>query len=63
MGFVLTMSFAVYTIIEAHAVSVYIARNYVLLLLGAYWPCMILGNEKKSALRVLVEILGALEGR
>ena len=37
MGFVLTMSFAVYTVIEAHAVSVYIARNYVLLLLGAYW--------------------------
>lgn len=41
MGFVLTMSFAVYTIVEAHAVSVYIARNYVLLLLGAYWIYMV----------------------
>lgn len=41
MGFVLTLSFAVYTLVEAHAVSVYIARNYVLLLMGAYWTCML----------------------
>lgn len=41
MGFVLVMSFAVYTVVEAHAVSVYIARNYVLLLLGAYWTGML----------------------
>lgn len=41
MGFVLVMSFAVYTVVEAHAVSVYIARNYVLLLMGAYWTGML----------------------
>lgn len=41
MGFVLTLSFGVYTVIEAHAVSVYIARNYALLLMGAYWPMML----------------------
>lgn len=29
--------FAVYTVFEAHAVSVYLARNYVLLLLGGTW--------------------------
>lgn len=37
MGFVMTMSFVVSTLAEAHAVSVYIARNYVLFLMGAYW--------------------------
>lgn len=41
MGFVLVMSFGIYTVIEAHAVSVYIARNYVLLLLGGLWPLML----------------------
>ncbi len=29
--------FAVYTVFEAHAVSVYLARNYVILLLGGTW--------------------------
>ena len=46
MGFVLTMSFAMYTVVEAHAVSVYIARNYVLFLIGAYWPCMLYRNAE-----------------
>lgn len=52
MGFVLTVSFAAYTLVEAHAVSVYIARNYVLLLMGAYWPCMLCakaGQEEREA--------------
>ena len=47
MGFMMTMSFAVFTVIEAHAVSVYIARNYVLFLLGMCW-CMMLGNAQKE---------------
>lgn len=33
----LIASFSVYSIIEAHAVSVYLARNYVLFLIGANW--------------------------
>lgn len=41
MGFVLTFSFAVFTVVEAHAVSVYIARNYVLFLLGMHWMNML----------------------
>lgn len=49
MAFVLVMSFAVYTVIEAHAVSVYIGRNYVLLLLGALWPYMAGSREDKEA--------------
>lgn len=37
MAVMLLASFAVYTIVEAHAVSVYLARNYVLFLFGMYW--------------------------
>lgn len=48
MGFVLALSFGIYTVIEAHAVSVYIARNYVLLLLGAYWPLMLWGGKERK---------------
>lgn len=48
MGLVLTASFAVFTIIEAHIVSVYIARNYILFLLGMYWVEM-LGKKPKEA--------------
>ena len=33
-GFMLVLSFVLYTTVEAHAVSVYLARNYGLLLLG-----------------------------
>lgn len=33
----LIAAFSVYSIIEAHAISVYLARNYVFFLIGAYW--------------------------
>ena len=33
--------FSLYTVIEAHAVSVYVARNYVLFLIGMYWCAML----------------------
>ena len=48
MGFVLTFSFAVFTVVEAHAVSVYIARNYVLFLLGMYWIGMLGKNVNET---------------
>ena len=51
MGFVLVMSFALYTVVEAHAVSVYIGRNYALLLLGAYWPLMLYWSKRPENLR------------
>ena len=41
MEIVMIVSFAVYTLVEAHAVSVYLARNYVFFLLGAYWCHML----------------------
>lgn len=36
MGFVMILVFSVFTLIEAHFVSVYIARNYLLFLAGTY---------------------------
>lgn len=51
MGFVLILSFGIYTVIEAHAVSVYIARNYVLLLMGAYWPMMLYTKSSAAVKR------------
>lgn len=44
----LIMSFSVYTIVEAHAVSVYMARNYVLFLIGAYWSPILCEIRKKE---------------
>ena len=34
---VLIAVFALYTVVEAHAISVYLARNYVLFIVGMYW--------------------------
>lgn len=44
----MVVSFAAYTFVEAHAVSIYIARNYVLFLVGAYWYKIL--DWKKSKL-------------
>ena len=41
MTIALIANFAIYTIFEAHAVSVYLARNYLLFLLGAMWSDML----------------------
>ena len=49
MAIMLTASFAVYTVIEAHAISVYLARNYVFFLMGIYWNHMFhLSNGKQD---------------
>ena len=37
MAVMLIASFALYTVIEAHGISVYLARNYVVFLFGEYW--------------------------
>lgn len=47
MGFMMTLSFAIFTVVEAHAVSVYIARNYILFLLGMYFTEMIRSRGKE----------------
>lgn len=43
----LIVAFSVYSIIEAHAVSVYLARNYVFFLIGACWS-PVLGSIKRK---------------
>lgn len=48
MAFVMIVSFAVYTMVEAHAVSVYLARNYVLFLAGAMWSGMLTRSNWKN---------------
>lgn len=48
---VLIAAFSVYSIAEAHAISVYLARNYVFFLIGAYWSPMLdcTKREKNNA--------------
>ncbi len=38
-----------YTVVEAHFVSVYIARNYLLFLVGAFWNLIVLVKEDQLA--------------
>lgn len=45
MELMMIMSFAFYSIVEAHAISVYLARNYVLFLAGMYW-CQIISYKR-----------------
>lgn len=42
---IMIVSLSVYAVMEAHTVSIYIARNYVLFLLGMYWTDII--DERK----------------
>lgn len=47
MGLVMVVVLAVYTVLEAHLVSVYIGRNYPLFLMGMYAAGMpALGSSK-----------------
>lgn len=39
---------SVYTIVEAHVVSVYLARNYILFLIGMYWWQILAGKWLKE---------------
>lgn len=45
---VIIMNFVVYTIFEAHIISDYIARNYLLFILGSMWPVMLEGIKRKN---------------
>ena len=48
MELVMIVSFAVYTVVEAHAISVYLARNYVLFLFGMYWVNIVNTRDRKG---------------
>lgn len=45
-GLVLFVLFSVYTVVEAHLISVYIGRNYLLMMMGAY----LLTEKKQNAM-------------
>ena len=45
---IMIISFFLYTLIEAHGISEYLARNYVFFLLGAYWSPMLACIKKKK---------------
>ena len=45
---VLIVVFALYTVFEAHAVSVYLARNYVLFVIGMYWYRLACEKQEKT---------------
>lgn len=47
-GFVMMVVLAVYTVVEAHIISVYIGRNYLLLLFGVYWSDMLHAGDAEN---------------
>lgn len=55
MPIMLITSFAVYTVIEAHGISVYLARNYVFFLLGGYWSGVLCGNLRINKKGILIK--------
>lgn len=48
MEIVLIASFAFYSVIEAHAFSVYLGRNYVFFILGMYWYRLLCKEESSE---------------
>lgn len=48
MSLFLIVSFAIYTVFEAHAVSVYLARNYLLFAFGAVWSQLLQRSSWKK---------------
>ena len=45
-AFLVLMLFIAYTVLEAHAISVYLGRNYMLLFMGAYWTGIVRKKEE-----------------
>ena len=48
LAVVLITAFAVYSFSEAHGISVYLARNYVFFLMGAYWNKMFCAASERE---------------
>ena len=46
---ILIAVFSLYTVFEAHAVSVYLARHYVLFVIGMYWYCFMRTKSTQKA--------------
>ena len=66
-GFMMLLSIALYTMLEAHFVSVYLGRNYALFLMGAYWGGIVDHRREKqkggnAAKRYVWHLPGMLTG-
>lgn len=62
MGLVMVSVLAVYTVVEAHLVSVYIGRNYILFLMGMYGSSMLgLNGAREEYLWKAYRLLGKME--
>lgn len=61
MGVVLLTVLAVYTVVEAHLVSVYIGRNYILFLMGMYACGQALSSGREEYLWRSYRLLGKME--
>lgn len=48
MGLMILASLFIYTLVEAHIISVYLARDYILFLIGAYWTDMFHADKGKK---------------
>lgn len=48
MALVLIASFSLYSVFEAHAISVYLARNYLLFVFGAMWADMLTWDNRRE---------------
>lgn len=48
MGLMMLTSLFIYTLVEAHIISVYLARDYILFLIGAYWTDMFHADKGKK---------------
>lgn len=60
MGLVMAVVLAVYTVVEAHLVSVYIGRNYLLFLMGMYaagMPGLCSGKDREGYLWSLIPMV------
>lgn len=47
-AFLVILSFSAYMLIEAHAVSVYLGRNYILLFMGAMWYTILKKGQEEE---------------
>lgn len=62
MGLVMMSVLAIYTVVEAHLVSVYIGRNYILFLMGMYGSSMLyLNGTREEYLWKAYRLLGKME--
>ena len=67
-GFMMLLSYALYTMLEAHFISIYMGRNYALFLMGAYWGGIVgrrrqTGREGKGLCREEEDYLWRFPGR